>query len=191
MRIRTRSSKRIEYEGGQVYANQSNMRRHFPKDGSSFLYGTVKRKSLSILRWGEKPEQSCRFKCNDEMNKSELLPQRGTASAVTRILLNPGGGGSLLSKINDRRGIGTDAQDESQGDPMTEQKWIRSSLSRLSGRLADEGHQASSSTVARLLKKMGFSLKANKRKQGMSGCPDRDEQFNDIATQKQQFITAV
>jgi hypothetical protein len=73
---------------------------------------------------------------------------------------------------------------------MTEQKWIRSSLSRLSTRLADEGHQASSSTVARLLKKMGFSLKANKRKQGMSGCPDRDEQFKYIASQKQQFITA-
>jgi hypothetical protein len=73
---------------------------------------------------------------------------------------------------------------------MTEKKWIRSSLSRLSVRLAEEGHQASSDTVARLLKKMGFSLKANKRKQGMSGCPDRDEQFKYIASQKQQFITA-
>ena len=37
---------------------------------------------------------------------------------------------------------------------------------------------------------MGFSLKANKRKQGKSGCPDRDEQFKYIASQKQQFITA-
>jgi hypothetical protein len=81
-------------------------------------------------------------------------------------------------------------KDETAGDPMTEQKWIRSSADRLSKRLADEGHQASSSTVARLLKKMGFSLKANKRKQGRSGCPGRDEQFKYIACQKQQFITA-
>src|SRR4249919_671499 len=81
-------------------------------------------------------------------------------------------------------------KDEIAGDPMTEQKWIRSSVDRLSKRLADEGHQASGSTVARLLKKMGFSLKANKRKQGRSGCPDRDEQFKYIASQKQQFITA-
>jgi hypothetical protein len=81
-------------------------------------------------------------------------------------------------------------KDEIAGDPMTEQRWIRSSVDRLSKRLADEGQQASGSTVARLLKKMGFSLKANKRKQGRSGCPDRDEQFKYIASQKQQFITA-
>src|SRR5712692_7711508 len=75
-------------------------------------------------------------------------------------------------------------------DPMTEQKWIRSSLRRLSERLAEEGHQASVGVVARLLKQMGFSLKANQRKQGRSGCPDRDEQFKYIASQKQHFITA-
>jgi DDE family transposase len=81
-------------------------------------------------------------------------------------------------------------KDEVAGDPMTEQKWIRSSLRRLSGRLADEGHQASRGVVARLLRKMGFSQKANERKQGRLGCPDRDEQFKYIASQKQQFITA-
>jgi Rhodopirellula transposase DDE domain len=37
---------------------------------------------------------------------------------------------------------------------------------------------------------MGFSLKANKRKHSMSGCPNRDHQFKYIASQKQQFITA-
>jgi hypothetical protein len=79
--------------------------------------------------------------------------------------------------------------DEVAGDPMTDQKWIRSSLSRLSKRLADEGYQASPRTVARLLRKMGFSLKANKRKQGRVGCPERDEQFKYIASQKEQFIT--
>ena len=81
-------------------------------------------------------------------------------------------------------------KDEVAGDPMTEQKWIRSSLHRLSKRLANEGHQASPDVVARLLKKLGFSLKANKRKQGRWGCPERDEQFKYIASQKQQFITA-
>jgi len=79
--------------------------------------------------------------------------------------------------------------DEVAGDPMTDQKWIRSSLSRLSKRLKEEGHQASTTTVARLLKKMGFSLKANKRKQGRLGCPERDEQFKYIASQKERFIT--
>jgi hypothetical protein len=80
--------------------------------------------------------------------------------------------------------------DEIAGDPMTEQKWVRSSLCMLSKKLADEGHQASTATVARLLKDMDFSLKANKRKQGRLGCPERDQQFKYIASQKQRFITA-
>ena len=80
--------------------------------------------------------------------------------------------------------------DETAGDPMTEQKWVRSSLRMLSKKLADEGHRASTATVARLLKDMDFSLKANKRKQGRLGCPERDEQFKYIAAQKQRFITA-
>jgi hypothetical protein len=67
--------------------------------------------------------------------------------------------------------------DEIAGDPMTEQKWVRSSLRMLSKKLADEGHRASTNTVGRLLKDMDFSLKANKRKQGRLGCPERDEQF--------------
>jgi hypothetical protein len=81
-------------------------------------------------------------------------------------------------------------EDEVAGDPMTEQKWIRSSLRRLRERLIEEGYHVSCKIIARLLKKKGFSLKANKRKQGRSGCPDRDEQFEYIASQKQQFITA-
>jgi hypothetical protein len=80
--------------------------------------------------------------------------------------------------------------DQIAGDPMTEQKWIRSSLRMLSKKLAEEGHRASSATVARLLKDMGFSLKANKRKQGRIGCPERDEQFKYITSQRQRFTTA-
>src|SRR5262245_59259694 len=81
--------------------------------------------------------------------------------------------------------------DEIAGDPMGEQKWVRSSLRHLSERLAAEGHSASPNTVGRLLKKMGFSLKTNRRKQGTSGrCPERDEQFRYIASQRQSFAAA-
>jgi len=80
--------------------------------------------------------------------------------------------------------------DETAGDPMTEQKWIRCSLRQLSKRLETEGHQASTATVSRLLKDMGFSLKANKRKQGRPGCPERDQQFQYIASQRQRVIAA-
>lgn len=142
-------------------------------------------------------EQSYRFKSNDELNESELAAasaahRAGNGTWQRHRIRRPGGGRKFTEQKDPTivTALEQMLKDEVAGDPMTEQKWIRSSLSRLSTRLADEGHQASSSTVARLLKKMGFSLKANKRKQGKSGCPDRDEQFKYIASQKQQFITA-
>jgi len=80
--------------------------------------------------------------------------------------------------------------DEVAGDPMGHQKWVRSSLRRLSERLREAGHRASPSTISRLLKGMGFSLKANKRRQAGSQHPQRDEQFRYIALQKQTFSAA-
>jgi hypothetical protein len=80
--------------------------------------------------------------------------------------------------------------DEEAGDPMGEQRWIRSSLRRLSECLKEEGYQASTGVVSRLLKNLGFSLKANKRKQGRPGCPERDAQFRYIASLRKKFIAA-
>src|SRR5260370_5417726 len=47
---------------------------------------------------------------------------------------------------------------ETAGDPMSEQKWVRSSLRHLSKRLADLGHQVSPPTVGKLLRQLGVSV---------------------------------
>jgi hypothetical protein len=80
--------------------------------------------------------------------------------------------------------------DEVAGEPMTEQRWVRSSLRHLSKRLADEGHRACTHTVAKLLRQIGFSLKVNKKRQAGSDCPGRDEQFEYIAAKKREFLGA-
>jgi transposase len=80
--------------------------------------------------------------------------------------------------------------DEVAGDPMGEQRWVRSSLRRLSERLKAEGHDISYKTVGRLLKEMGFSLRRNKRKHSTPDCPGRDEQFRYIASQKEKYAVA-
>jgi transposase len=79
--------------------------------------------------------------------------------------------------------------DETAGDPMCEKKWVRVTQARLSQQLAERGYQATDKTVARLLKDMGFSLKANRRRQIKSRCPERDEQFKYIALQKRSFLS--
>jgi hypothetical protein len=78
--------------------------------------------------------------------------------------------------------------DEVAGDPMGRQKWARSSLRHLSKHLKEQGHQAGKNTVARLLRKMGYSLQVNKKKQAGAQHPDRDEQFKYIAALKAQFL---
>jgi hypothetical protein len=49
-------------------------------------------------------------------------------------------------------------QEDPAGDPMSEQKWVRSSLRHFSQRLAEAGHPASPPTVGRLLRKLDYSL---------------------------------
>src|SRR5262245_34813848 len=71
---------------------------------------------------------------------------------------------------------------------MTKKRWVRITLARLSEKLNEQGYSAVGKTVRRLLKKMGFSMKANKRRQVRSQCPERDEQFRYIASQKQAFF---
>ena len=79
---------------------------------------------------------------------------------------------------------------EVAGDPMSRQKWIRSSTRNLSTRLDEQGHKASPHTVARLLRKLGYSLRVNwRKKQAGAQHPDRDEQFKYIAALKTQYLS--
>src|SRR5215472_5839582 len=52
---------------------------------------------------------------------------------------------------------------ETAGDPMSTQKWVRSSLRTLSERLKEAGHTLSPPTISRLLRKMDYSLHFNSK----------------------------
>jgi len=73
---------------------------------------------------------------------------------------------------------------------MSEQKWQRSSLRHLMNELEQIGHWISHTTIARLLKEMGYSLKANVKRLSGSSHPDRDRQFQYMAVQKAIFQQA-
>jgi hypothetical protein len=80
---------------------------------------------------------------------------------------------------------------ETAGDPMRDQKWVRSSLRHLSTRLGDSGHPASPPTVARLLDKLGYALHVNAKKiEASAEQPDRQAQFDHIVEQKAAFAAA-
>jgi transposase len=99
--------------------------------------------------------------------------------------------GRKLTEVKDPEiepALQTMLSEEIAGDPMGRQTWIRSSLRNLSKRLEEQGHQACTKTVARLLRKMGYSLQVAKKKQAGAQHPDRDEQFRYIATLKADFL---
>jgi Rhodopirellula transposase DDE domain len=78
------------------------------------------------------------------------------------------------------------------GDPMSAQTWVRSSARKLGRRLREKGFLVSNTTVWRLLKRMGFSMKTGVRKRrGPTRDPAaRDEQFRYIASQRAAFTEA-
>ncbi len=79
---------------------------------------------------------------------------------------------------------------ETAGDPMSAQKWQRSSLRRLSATLVDQHHPVSHTTVGRLLVQMKYSLKANVKRLAGAAHPDRNRQFEYIEQQKHAFLAA-
>jgi hypothetical protein len=82
-------------------------------------------------------------------------------------------------------------EEQTGGDPMSAKRWVRASLRWLSQELGQGGHAASAPTVGRLLRKLGFGLRANlKSEEAGSNHPDRDTQFGYIARRKAAFVTA-
>ncbi|MBW2158045.1 MAG: ISAzo13 family transposase [Deltaproteobacteria bacterium] len=103
------------------------------------------------------------------------------------------GGGRKLTEVRDP-GI-LDALErimanDVAGDPMGKQRWVRASTKQLSKKLREGGHQACPTTVSRLLKGMGFTMKGNRRRQIRVPCPERDQQFEYIAAQRERFTVA-
>ena len=73
---------------------------------------------------------------------------------------------------------------------MTDRKWVRSSLRHLSDRLRKQGVAACRGTVGRLLKGLGYSLRANEKRLTGPPHPDRDRQFGYIERLKRRFLRA-
>jgi hypothetical protein len=79
-------------------------------------------------------------------------------------------------------------ENETAGDPESDQIWQRSSLRHLSVELTKKGHTVSHTTVERLLKKLKYSLKANVKRLAGAEHPDRNTQFEYIERLRKDYI---
>jgi hypothetical protein len=81
-------------------------------------------------------------------------------------------------------------EDDTAGDPMSEQKWVRRTVRQIRRTLKKQGYGLSRSTVWRLLKKLNYSLQANRKRFTGSPHPNRDQQMRYMAPVKQLFLAA-
>ena len=129
---------------------------------------------VTLTKWIGRLQQT------ENARAGSLIPPKGCMGA-----------GRKLTEVNNpsiEAALEKMLSEEIAGDSMGTQKWVRSSLRNLSKRLGDQGHQACTHTVARLLRKMGYSLQVAKKKQAGVHHPDRDEQFKYIAALKANFL---
>jgi DDE family transposase len=80
-------------------------------------------------------------------------------------------------------------EDSTAGDPMTGLKWTYRSIRRLAKALRRHGFKLSSNTVARLLRRMDFSLRTNRKTLAEVSDPDRDRQFRYLNRLRSYYIT--
>lgn len=78
-------------------------------------------------------------------------------------------------------------QHDIAGDPMTGVRWTRRTTEKIADQLSRLGIRVCPNTVARLLKQLKFKLRTNRKRISRASAPDRDAQFQYIASQKDSF----
>jgi transposase len=77
-----------------------------------------------------------------------------------------------------------------RGDPEIAMRWCSKSTRKIAADLKENGYNVSHVVVANILKKLGYSLQANKKTHEGSKNPDRNAQFEHIHEKVKSFIRA-
>ncbi len=127
----------------------------------------------------------------DTVRKGIAELESGERLAAGRVRRPGGGRKSLLESdptILDE--IERLVDEDSRGDPESLLLWTAKSVRQIAGALRERGHEAHFTSVATLMRLLGYSLQANaKAKEGASH-PDRDAQFGHINQTAKAAIAA-
>jgi Rhodopirellula transposase DDE domain len=104
----------------------------------------------------------------------------------------PGAGRKPLSQtdaslLDDLRAL---VEADTRGDPQSPLLWTCKSLRKLSEALRAMGHQIGRTVAGELLRKLGYSLQANRKTREGSSHPDRDAQFQYINERVKESLAA-
>ena len=101
----------------------------------------------------------------------------------------PGGGRHALTDLDPTllRDLEALVESGSRGDPESLLRWTSKSVRHLAAGLREQGHSVHFTTVAKLLRLLGYSLQANVKSREGASHPDRDAQFAFISAQTEAF----
>jgi len=80
--------------------------------------------------------------------------------------------------------------DATAGDPVTGLKWTRKTSAKISRELKRRGYRVGPDTVRRLLRGLGYRLRANRKRLNKKHDPERDRQMRYLVRQRQAFHKA-
>ncbi len=80
--------------------------------------------------------------------------------------------------------------EDCRGDPMQVLLWTSKSVRKLAAELRDQGHEVHFTTVAAVLRSLGYSLQSNRKSLEGAQHPDRDAQFHLINERVSAAIAA-
>ena len=107
---------------------------------------------------------------------------RNTKKQQTVRLRKEGGGRKRIVEINPniKKRIEDILDDNTAGDPMSKLKWTNKSTYTIADELKNNNQNVSEVTVGRIIKKLGYSLKANIKSKESGSSEERDSQFRYI-----------
>jgi transposase len=121
-----------------------------------------------------------------------LAELRGGANHLGRRVRRAGGGrkAAVDRQAGLLEALSEIVQSAIRGDPEAALLWVSKSQRHLAGALAERGFVASHKLVGRLLRRLGFTLQANRKTREGTSHPDRDAQFEHINAQVLGFQAA-
>jgi hypothetical protein len=102
----------------------------------------------------------------------------------------PGGGRKPLEELDPEitRLLEQVMDESTAGDPMSPLKWSSKSTYQIQQHLAGQGHQISEDTIQRRLRKLDYSLQANRKDKEGASHADRDRQFRYLNETAKRFL---
>lgn len=129
-----------------------------------------------------------------EAGVSQNTIRRGLRELDAGDLYTPGArqrkaGGGRKKVVQKDETLLSDLEDllDPKGDPMSLLKWTTKSVAHLKQALQKKGHRIADTAIRRLLRSLGYSLRANKKTIEGQSHPDRDAQFKHINSKCQEF----